>query len=223
MSKKRRALIGSTGFEGYAEQGTKADLIMDLSIVVVTAAGTYAGYAIGRRAELGLSSWMSELRAWSSQVIEIFAKAEYLVKQGKYENEACKSTDIVQLCSLVETGRLYFPNMRRDEHGQHKFPASRGFRHPVLDPVVAAIQVIEDSKYPHRTKILKLLRKKFISLMDEVLAPGEYNRKLVKIIEEVFDRHVNKNLMSKDEIPNGAEVTLKKMALMVKEGKWKLH
>ena len=165
---------------------------------------------------------MSELRSWSFHVIEILAKAEYLIRQGKYDNEAGKPTDIVHLRSLVETGRLYFPNMKRDEYGQHKFPASRGFRHPVLDPIVAAIQIIEDPEYPHRTKILKLLRKQFISLMDEVLAPGEYNRKIGKIIEKVFSRHFKKNSLSKDEVPGGSEVLLQEMALIVREGDWKL-
>ncbi len=68
---------------------------------------------------MGTVEWLQEFRSWAAEVTSVMARAEYATAQAEPS-----STDLAQwraeLSALADQGRLFVPNIRRDEYGQHK-------------------------------------------------------------------------------------------------------
>lgn len=160
-----------------------ASVIVGILGVIAAFFGAGVGYWFGRRAEYAVSEWMRELRSWASEVIDILSQASYGVRAKESEHfEQVRWAQ--ELSALIETGRFYLPNQRKNEHGIDKPLAYRGFRHAALDPLVAAVRVIEgDAKYTvPKADILWELRREFVSALFRILGPDHHNDEIGKII-----------------------------------------
>lgn len=92
---------------------------LSIASIAATLLGVLVGYRLALRREMGTVEWMQEFRGWAAEVIGVMARAEYATAL-----EAPTSSDLAawraELSALVDRGRLFVPNTRRDEYGQHK-------------------------------------------------------------------------------------------------------
>src|SRR5206468_2657238 len=99
-----------------------------------------------------------------------------------------------RLSSLIDRGRFLLPNERGDQHGGHKPLAYRGFRHPVLDGLVAAEQIVAGTMelyaFPNSAAALNGVRREFVSLVQSILNPRQINKTIADLLEQV---HLEKN------------------------------
>jgi hypothetical protein len=154
-----------------------------------------------RRREVGVAEWMRDLRDWASEAIEVLSETVYASDgtQGSVPGDARRY--FPQLSALIDRGRFFLPNQATQEHGKHKPPAFRGFRHAALDPLVSALIVIEGSvegKKLHeyrglhdydyvarnRRAVLRELQEEFVSHIQQILDPAGHNQKIASIIKD---------------------------------------
>jgi hypothetical protein len=84
--------------------------------------------------------------SWSNEVIESLETLLLITTPDKtlLDLNTARSKLLESIFStaiLVEQGRLFFKNEVVDSHGSHKFPAYRGYRPTILDPIVVAHQI----------------------------------------------------------------------------------
>lgn len=73
-----------------------------------------------------------------------------------------------RLSSLIDRGRLFYRNMDQDKYGRCNFPARRGYRPEILDPLVAAyrsVLALNGSADKDRFERLYRWRGRFITLL----------------------------------------------------------
>jgi len=142
-----------------------------------------------------------------------YGQAEYVAAQAEPS-----STDLAQwraeLSALADQGRLFVPNIRREEYGQHKLHANQGYRSTVLDPIVAAVQVLNDHAYEGaQAAYLKALRKHFVSQFSLVLRLEPYNAKLARQLASTYRRGGKEDdPLVPDSVPSGSEALLRRIA-----------
>lgn len=115
---------------------------------------------------------------WGHACLRVLSECEHLCS---VTSSSCKTKDfhrqrnkvLTQLSSLISQGRLYYGNVRKDEYGQDKYPAHRGYRPVILDPLVAAYRILTDlddlGNLPDSDRLSRLeeWRKFFLSLLQE--------------------------------------------------------
>jgi hypothetical protein len=128
---------------------------------------------------------MRDLREWASEAIDVLSEAVY----ASESNDVRRYTS--QLSALVDRGRLFLPNQYTEEYGEHKLPAFRGYRHAALDPLIAAIKVLEgkveelhDYVSDNRGDVLRELQMEFVSHIQQILDPEGHNKKIAWIIKD---------------------------------------
>ncbi len=186
--------------------------------VVATLTGALVGYRFGRRSEFAVADWMRELRSWAAEVIDILHKAvNALQVQQADSSDSCSYSQ--RLSALIEIGRFYLPNQRQTEHGTEKPKAYQGYRHAALDPLVAAVRVIDGNrKYKHPSDIMLIeLRREFVSAIFQILGPEYHNKEIARIIRTSHKSRTNDmtvgGLLQGEEIPPGATALLQKVVL----------
>lgn len=124
------------------------------------------------------------------------------------------------LSSLVDRGRLLFPNEREAEIGIHKPGAYRGLRHRSLDPLIAAYRLLSDDhaldSSPDKQMVLFEIRRVFVSRLQAIIRPREVNRKIAQLTRSSCSRKDATSgglLPDKDSEPAGAEALLNEILL----------
>lgn len=90
----------------------------------------------------------AEVLAWAHEVINLVSQAEALargcgVTYAPDEFRRIAHETAQSLSAAADRGRLFFPNLTPDAHGQHKEAAFQGFRQPILDAVIFSCTQIE--------------------------------------------------------------------------------
>lgn len=184
---------------------------LSLSAVAATLLGVFVGYRLALRREMGTVEWMQEFRSWAAEVISVMARAEYATSLASLSTTD-RAAWRAELSALADQGRLYLPNIRRDEYGQHKPRANQGYRSAVLDPVVAAVQVLSDQDYDE-SAYLSALRKHFVSQISLVLRPEKYNAKLARQLASTYrSDDKNDDPLDPHTVPAGSEALLQKIS-----------
>lgn len=187
--------------------------IAAVTSAVITAAGLGLAWYTRRRDHRLLvfghkAQWSRDVRAWAAQAMEALTEAIYSNEESACEQQLFKCR--WRLSSLIEIGRLYFPNVMQDDYGLEKLPAYRGYLHSVLDPLVASIKILEGDKgnfTTHRAALLQM-RRHFVSQLVEVLNLVQGNEELVKMVEKAHQ--TNKSALEKwkltapETVPPGA-------------------
>jgi hypothetical protein len=98
-----------------------------------------------RLAGLGVTAeWLREVRSWAAEAIDLLSEAEYCIPSSQKSGPA----DLIGICrhrlsAIIDRGRLFFPNQPYEEIGIEKPSAYRGLRHSALDPLAAAVRVLD--------------------------------------------------------------------------------
>jgi hypothetical protein len=185
------------------DQGT-TNLLFGVLGSVATALGVGIAWYFNRRSSLlaleqmhrdnaaFAMELMRDIRSWADEVIHTLSKAAYQSKEMEIGSSSSETSSPAvvrllesQLSSLVERGRLFFPNSHKDSCGMHKLPAYRGIRHAALDSIVASIKVLEGTLGNHQSKYIALteMRKVFVSTIQPILGPDQNNRLISTMIE----------------------------------------
>jgi len=201
-----------------------------LNLLVAALAGAIAGFS-GLAAYYAATSqnrltatnvaadWMRDLRAWASEAVEVLAESGYLCSP---ENLPVPDTDQqaaiqkcrIRLCALIDRGRFLLPNEIDHDYGGHKPSAYRGLRHAVLDPLVAADQILEGQadlyNFPNERAAISGVQREFVSLVQEVLDPRSSNKAIATILRNSHsdrkkDPSLGGLLPNSAIIPQGAE------------------
>jgi hypothetical protein len=91
----------------------------------------------------------SDIIKWSNRAVdhlcsaEMILRPEYHLFTAESAYEKARLELMRDLSSCIDQGRLFFPNLRVDKQGQDKQGAYQGYRHPVLDCLVATYRVLE--------------------------------------------------------------------------------
>jgi len=182
--------------------------------VAVSISASVISYRLGRRSEFAVAEWMRELRSWAENVIVELTEASYgLASGGATTSE--RDLHARNISALVEIGRFYLPNQQPDQHGSDKPPAYRGFRHAALDPLVAAVRVLQDGpgESVDESRVVWELRREFVSILFNILGPEHHNHLIGKMIRESHssrrnDPTVGGLLPDGNDIPPGASRVL---------------
>jgi hypothetical protein len=168
-----------------------ATVVVGLLSVSVAAAAVLVARDNARRQELGLDQWLRDLRAWASEAIDVLSEAIYAWNETEGISANDKSRFIYRLSALIDSGRFFLPNVANEPINEDKtdaLPAAyQGYRHTALDPLVAAIDVIEHAR-PGAREVLWELRREFVSIIYLILDPAQHNRRISKRIRSSRQR-----------------------------------
>lgn len=187
-----------------------------LTGLVGLAATQYAREQNRLNAATVAADWLRDLRAWASEATDILTLAAYSCDIDSPEDD--QSLQALAECqhklsAQIDKGRFLLPNERPDEYGGHKPLAYRGYRHPALDALVAAVRVIgnrvELCSFPNRRTAIVGIRREFVSDIQAIMDPRSTNRTVARIL-----RHAHENrdkdptfgglLPHPEKIPQGA-------------------
>lgn len=167
---------------------------------IATAAGAYVAWYFARRSEgaaqaqqrlaamSAVEEWRRELREWSGEVVDVLSEAEYQLHLGE---GAMVSADLQRcvhrLSALVDRGRQYLPNQDKDKYGLQKPYAYQGYRHATLDPLVAALRVMDRKVTPPSLSApdaVNEMRRLFVSRLQRILEPAVRNQEIAVLLEQ---------------------------------------
>lgn len=89
-----------------------------------------------------------DVLSWSHEAIDALSEGVWLARaHTAAQNRALLADPIAKLSwrlsALADRGRMFFPNLAPDAHGQDKQGAFQGYRPPVLDAVLFALYQVE--------------------------------------------------------------------------------
>lgn len=176
----------------------------ELAGVLIAAVSVVLGWVVGTRTERATkkqyqldamaftSSWYTDLRAWASEVVDVLSEtAEWCDNNHKSKNQRDEALLVCRyrLSALIDRGRFFFPNEYHEEYGLHKPEAYRGFRHPTLDYLVGAYQIINDPAlveefgFSDKKSALIKLKRGFVSGVQDALKPRSQIREIDRLVE----------------------------------------
>ena len=95
--------------------------------------------------------YFSELREWAREVGEVLSEAVHLCEidssiMPRRNFQETQHSVKIRLSSLIDQGRLFFPNITTTNHGLDKEKAFQGHRHRVLDVMVFTYKRVSKMK-----------------------------------------------------------------------------
>lgn len=128
--------------------------------------------------------YFEDFRKWADQLSDALTEAIHLCDlnptQIKGENEALfdrRHRLRILLSSMIDRGRWFFPNIEADDHGTEKELGYRGYRHELLDGLVAAYQCLGRVDYINQSNNrsvrndLTACKRHFVGQVQKVLDP----------------------------------------------------
>jgi hypothetical protein len=208
---------------------TLINLLAAVASAVAAVASVFVAVVLGRRADAlataqrrhsafsTAAEWRRDLTGWAAEAIDVLSEATYCC-EDKAEGAATERLFICRfrVSALIDRGRFFLPNIRRDEHGTDKPAAYRGYRHSALDPLVAAERVLstgQTGSFTDRRYALIAMKREFVSAIQQILDPEHFNREVAKMISEGHesqrpDPTLGGLLPDNQNIPRGAEALL---------------
>lgn len=185
---------------------------IELISIIIAAVSAWLGWLFGIRNERDTqrqyqldsmsfaSSWYADLRAWASEVIDLLAEAaercgspQSIDFQKDESIVACR----YRLSALIDRGRFFLPNIAHREHGLHKPEAYRGFRHPALNYLIGAYQILDgkvsaEEMDSSQKEALIRLKRQFVSSIQVILDPRLHTQEIRRLIEDSRAEEIEK-------------------------------
>ena len=166
------------------------------------------------------AEWLRDVRAWAAEAIAVLSEAYYTCQQHRGKQMPDDAAAVLRSCrhrisTLIDHGRFFFPNQNPNEDGTDKLPAFRGYRHAVLDPLVAAERVLGGNLggFSSSDDALLAMRRHFVNRVQQVLSPQTHNRQIAQMIQESSDARASDPrlgglLPDSSDVPSGADALL---------------
>lgn len=156
-----------------------ASIICNIAVAIIAGASLVLSIVAyrnsGRKLELTQTEREPRMR-WYSETMDCLMSLKFGISSG---GQFDKTAGLAKLSSLIEQGRLFFPN-KDDGTGRRKPSAYRGTRDVALDMLVYYYDICEmpnaRAKVPH----LESLERAFTSRIFDVMSPREYNTQAAK-------------------------------------------
>lgn len=171
-----------------------------------------------------VENWTARVQEWSEEVISCLNRAHHALNWTEDDPYSTEQRELreelaLELSTLVEQGRLYFPNENRSVHGETKQSARQGYRNAVLDPLVATVEFLRDGsalkfdvpdtngKYGQNpySRAVRLYSNAFLSFIEIILAVREGNRRRIDLVRrtgaETEARQLERLLCPSDNAP----------------------
>ena len=148
--------------------------MLSLALACITAliGGLYTIISSTKKFELA-EEYKKELISWYSQVS--FVIEEILASI----DEQRKKEALGRLSALIDIGRLYFPNViRNDGFGNNKPLAHQGYRHITLGYLMRIYRIASNENYHEHKKEITNLKKCFNSAIFTIVSPKD---RLIKL------------------------------------------
>jgi len=176
----------------------------EIAGAIISATSVALGWLIGIRTERAAkkqyqlnaisfaNSWYTDLRAWASEAIELLCEAAERADDTAQTQE--RHTEALLVCryklsAVIDRGRFFFPNEYHEDFGTNKPAAYRGIRHPALDYLVGAFQIlgnevaIEEFHFKDRKAAIIDLKREFVSVIQVVLNPRLHIQDISRLVE----------------------------------------
>lgn len=136
------------------------------------------------------AEWLRDVRSWASEAINVLSEASYACKVAQPVDTDSITATLREcrhrISALIDRGRYFFPNQSPEAYGVDKPLAFRGYRHAVLDPLVAVEQVLGGSRkvgaFNSVDSAVVYLRREFVSRVFRVLSPESHNEQIARLI-----------------------------------------
>jgi len=150
-------------------------------------ANQHAERANALNARVWADQYFQSVRAWADEAIANLAMAIHLNDFGS-ELQTARLIEVrAALSGLVDRGRWYFPNRFDTEIGQHKGPAFRGLRQPVLEYLVQAYEALDKNEalgdQQTRSALVRAERR-FVSEVQRILDPRTREKQIDAVLED---------------------------------------
>ena len=137
------------------------------------------------------NEYTNNLLKWHADVVSVLIE---LRSYAQASDDDKKRQLLLNLSSLIEQGRFYFPNIKPDEYGTEKPPAYRGYRNITLDFLVASYNLHHKESNQQLSQQAEHLQRLFTSIVFEVVRPSDR----LKLIHQLTDKYFVQNLSIED-------------------------
>ncbi len=174
-----------------------------VTIVIAVIGGVYAIITNTKKFEL-TENYKQELLSWYSRVVTLMIRIIHYCEYNVFaDNEKYSSEKIellLQLSSLTEEGRFYFPNViKNDQFGDEKPSAYRGYRHITLEFLLYFYQIAKRNNCTDYISIMWKLEREFTSVIFDMIEPRKRNLRYSKYLEitipedQAIEDYISKN------------------------------
>jgi len=136
-----------------------------------------------------------EVRQWADQVIDAAGCAislcyafEIPMVHDEFMRE--RASTLKNISSLLDKGRIFFPNVDHDKRGLHKVEAYRGLRQPVLNRVYDVYRIVVDMRMEdcrkHADDIVRI-RRAFVTEVQRYIDPRSQQKRLKELAGDISD------------------------------------
>src|SRR6266480_731476 len=153
------------------------------ALIVSIVALLYAYFTNTKRYELK-SQYIKEITDWHAKTVEVLIRMK-LDLHGQVTTN--KNELLSQLSSLIEIGRLYFPNIdKKDNFAKEKPKIYQGYRNLMLDFLVYSYTIFESDDAKKHIEHLDFLQKQFTSFFYEIVNPKEIIKEAKKYTQKEY-------------------------------------
>lgn len=147
------------------------------------------------------AQWNAGVRAWAADVVDVMIRLHAYFNKLEHKEAIERSAELaIALSVLVDRGRLYFPNVMRDQYGEDRQNSRQGYRSALLDPLVAAVKIAEGTRpefdlpdprgkfgVNRYSKALRLYLNAFLSLTERLLLVQDSHQELIERLRQTGD------------------------------------
>lgn len=142
--------------------------------------------------------YFADLLKWSDDSMLLLSESMHLCELDPQRMEGIKFFESrhllrVKLSAQIDRGRWFFPNNVVRGVGEHKHKAYRGYRHEVLDGLVAAYRELsaldykDASKNRERRSGIENAKRSFTSEIQKVLDPRSRDEEFSRLLGSVAE------------------------------------
>lgn len=167
------------------------DILSIIAILFSIFATVYSYIKSTKKYELRYE-YFKEIHNWHNKVIFILIEMRESLTRDKNLNVKDKNTLLIELSTLIEVGRFYFPNIDKgDEFGKEKPLIYRGYRNLVLDYLVFSYDIFKRNDSVNYQHHLLYLQRNFTSLIFEIINPNEMMEERKKHLSKDYYKKLN--------------------------------
>jgi hypothetical protein len=155
--------------------------------------------------------YLFKIHDWTSDVISVMSEASSLCRLDPSKMEEkffFKQSEIyTKLSTLIDQGRLYFPNSE-DDYGKEKEEAYQGIVHRTISLMKDALGIVERINYKEKSnngelgKTIIEIKRKFVSEIQKIIAPRETAKFFNELRENLFKDKIALSVINNVENKN---------------------
>lgn len=162
-----------------------SDNIVTITLAIIS--GIYVVATNTKKYEL-TENYRREIMSWHKEVVQLMIEIIHSCRSGDFYLDSFsqeRNKLLANLSALAEIGRLYFPNILKNEVGKRKPSAYRGYRHIAIKCILKFYYVALDSNNFNCKESIELMWKferEFTSFIFDMFKPRIRNKEYSKYL-----------------------------------------